>query len=226
MRIWFAALIFLFAHAAVAVPVKWEFQNAVVDVDGAAVTGYFIYDADLPATVCDLGAGLPTDAGVDPATQCYAPGAFSEFNIHIAETTLGFPGVAYAEDFDSATATVQDFDTNGELVVSNAESLWLESGSFDYWGECLSGEPADCVRFLQLGWDGVLTNAGGAVSLRPYASYLFVSDPAAFNPNIDFRSLSISGSLVGTVVPLPPAVWLFGSAVAGLAALRKQAVQK
>ena len=60
-----------------------------------------------------------------------------------------------------------------------------------------------------------LTNAGGVVEL--FAGSFSV----ASSPNFGSDDI-VSGSLTGTVVPIPAAVWLFGSALAGLGWMRRK----
>lgn len=77
-----------------------------------------------------------------------------------------------------------------------------------------SGAPA-----LQLGFATQLTNVGGVVTID-YAVESQCGDGCEI-PVSDYRSIS-SGQI--SAVPVPAAVWLFGSALAGLGWLRRKQV--
>jgi hypothetical protein len=67
-----------------------------------------------------------------------------------------------------------------------------------------------------------LTNSGGWLSLDTLnggevdACYISCYDPLSLSRNF------VSGGAFGVAVPLPPAVWLFGSALAGLGWVRRK----
>ena len=67
-----------------------------------------------------------------------------------------------------------------------------------------------------------LTNNGGWLSLDTLNSReLDVCNPSCYDPASLSRDV-ISGGAFGVAVPLPPAVWLFGSALAGLGWIRRR----
>jgi len=71
---------------------------------------------------------------------------------------------------------------------------------------------------LMLFFDESLSNAGGQVLLTLGNSGTYDYSPL---PG-DMRRAIISGSVVASVVPIPAAVWLFGSALAGLGWMRRK----
>ena len=80
--------------------------------------------------------------------------------------------------------------------------------------------PPNAVRFLAV-FDSFLTNAGGRVDLRPGTCFLSCEAYLQNNGTSAFRPTR-SGYLVGEVVPVPAAVWLFGSALAALSGMRRK----
>ena len=75
--------------------------------------------------------------------------------------------------------------------------------------------------------NGYTPTAGSSLDLFGFTVFSGLFDPAKINVAgfdrslLDFSQLSINGKLGVTAapVPLPPAVWLFGSALAGLAVI-------
>ena len=67
--------------------------------------------------------------------------------------------------------------------------------------------------WLALSFSDALTNAGGTVSLIP----------SSFVRNLDTDGVaSLTGSVSASNVPIPAAIWLFGSALAGLGWMRRK----
>jgi hypothetical protein len=67
---------------------------------------------------------------------------------------------------------------------------------------------------LKLQFVDPLTSGGGTVNLVPYSSYEWGKD---YNNNTFGLSL-VSGSV--SAIPIPAAIWLFGSALGGLGWMR------
>ncbi len=75
--------------------------------------------------------------------------------------------------------------------------------------------------FLSLTWDGALTNSGGTHNLVP--GLQTVDQGTRGDNNFNYAHGTISAS--SAITPIPAAVWLFGSALAGLGWMsRKQTV--
>lgn len=69
--------------------------------------------------------------------------------------------------------------------------------------------------------DGEMTNVGGTLILRTDFGGESVCLDADCNPSSPRRGI-VEGSIVGQVVPVPGAVWLFGSALGAVAWLRRR----
>jgi len=94
------------------------------------------------------------------------------------------------------------FDDYLPDTVAIAKSDFLRTDGFCGIGPC----------WLALSFGDALTNAGGTVSLVP----------SSFVRNLDTDGIaSLAGSVSASNVPVPAAVWLFGSALAGLGWIRR-----
>jgi hypothetical protein len=135
---------------------------------------------------------------------------------------------AVFEDGGTATGTfVYDAATNGYTGINLSSTDYLD-GEFQYGGEFyyVGGSPptssrldaggdsrqTDNVAGLILNWNGNLTNTGGTYGLIVPSSEMYGFYPA-------FRVVT-SGTV--SAVPIPAAVWLFGSALAGLGWMRRR----
>jgi hypothetical protein len=98
--------------------------------------------------------------------------------------------------------------------VSNmtSTSLSLASGAFGF-GTFYGAE-------LALVFATELTNAGGMIALVPNTDYLDPGDLDYYNEYTGEYFYLASGSI--TAVPIPAAVWLFGSGLAGLGWIRRK----
>lgn len=79
----------------------------------------------------------------------------------------------------------------------------------------LSGIPAAPVEtILSLGFSPQLTNAGGMVDLLNDSFEAICEEHIwCFGPSVDAQRFLVSGSMKASVVPIPAAAWLFGSAL-------------
>jgi hypothetical protein len=119
-------------------------------------------------------------------------------------------------DIDLVTDLV-DWSTEGELGASTSTELHLLQIITPY----PSCEYRDVIEYpycmdLNLQFVDPLTSGGGTVNLVPYSSYEWGND---YNNNTFGLSL-VSGSV--SAIPIPAAIWLFGSALAGLGWLRRK----
>ncbi|MGI9317873.1 MAG: VPLPA-CTERM sorting domain-containing protein [bacterium] len=191
----------LFSVCANAVPVKWELVDVRLysytyfdglGLDFIEITGSFIYDADK---------------------------AYNErfTDVHITGGALS--------DYTHATV-------NRDGAPNDKTAAFFENDSYSYW---------DAPNVLNLGFQEALTNAGGTVLLYP-ANYLYpelygpgericdepeslgCGGPGTYN-NVNGVGDGFGGNVgyvVGSAVPIPAAVWLFGSALVGLGWLRRK----
>jgi hypothetical protein len=82
-------------------------------------------------------------------------------------------------------------------------------------------ELPDFVRDLYIVYDAPLTNAGGVINIIA-VNDVYVDVPNEFPLNERTLSLPTTATISATAVPLPAAVWLFGSALAGLGWMRRK----
>jgi len=83
----------------------------------------------------------------------------------------------------------------------------------------LSGSSVAPIQRIELSFASALTSAGGEVLLdwgKYQAADIYPGPCQLICAEI------VSGSVVASVVPIPAAVWLFGSALAGLGWLRRR----
>jgi hypothetical protein len=187
------------AHAA---PVAWEFNSS----SGYTQSGE---SSDWIDGLNGVFAGSVTGSFVYDADAA-ADARISDVSVN-----------AFGDTFTSGT----DCSENGELFDAIVT-----------YGVCLSGA-ASGKRFI-IATDAALTNTGGERNLLYYPAFP-ITTPVYAEGNADFsaivscsdlegwcysRSVSsfVSGSLSGTVVPIPAAVWLFVSALAGLGWIRRR----
>ena len=122
-----------------------------------------------------------------------------------SDVLIGSVNYGYIPDFGySDTCCLADFTyDNGLENDSTALTLRL----FHIYGSFGNNN-------LQLDFATALTNSGGTISLLP------TSHEASTNGQYgDFETFFVSGSV--SAVPVPAAVWLFGSALAGMGWLRR-----
>jgi len=165
--------------------------DGVVFDGGSTASGQFDYDADT-ATVTNA-------------------------NIIVV---LGDPGNYWAQDYGDASPT-QSFTLSG-AASQGPDNIVIGSGTDQGW----SNDGTTLLFWeLELIFNSSLTNAGGTVNLLGSSSlselYNDIScGPLALTPDCEvFSETLIAGSV--SAVPMPAAVWLFGSALAGLGWLRR-----
>ncbi len=163
----------------------------VVLDNGSRLNGSFVFDADAPDTLPDGWGGV-------------FPAGYSEFNFDLSVFGLDASSAtgAYVEYFDPYTDLFQSHE--GQLYVTCQSSAACSSAPFE--------------TSLFLSFSTPLTNAGGVIDLSGALSNVVYSGDLW--PEIAYGIAS--GTIVGaTLVPVPAAVWLFASALAGLGWLRR-----
>ena len=109
------------------------------------------------------------------------------------------------------------FDTVDGYTV-NFDYMNRSQGYFGLTEEC-NGAGYTCFSFITLQFDA----AGTPTMVQQWENYGWNADgDFAYYPN-SLESASIGSYLVRNVVPLPAAVWLFVSALAGLGFARRRA---
>jgi hypothetical protein len=121
--------------------------------------------------------------------------------------------------FTPGGAVVAVYDMSSTIVagaVSNGQPDFLSMNGYDAY------DPNHNAAFVSFGFGEALTNAGGTVAVIGYGEdwteyYNPVSGILGDEPQNGF-----SGFVTAAAVPLPAAVWLFGSALAALGWLRRK----
>ena len=201
MRTGIALLVLFFSGAASAVPVQWTLKDVILD-DGANLTGTFIYDADAPADnlVEDYYYG-----------SFYYAAGYSAFDLRYE----GGPGI----DLDPERGAFVDYleCTYGCRTTDTGPDILAIRCSVH---DCLGGYEI----LLTLNFSSSLTNAGGEVALLggdPLLAGDFIANGCSWSCGATHYADIVSGSVVASVVPIPAAVWFFGSALAGMLGYRK-----
>ena len=157
----------------------------------------------------DSVAGAEIVAGASwPVTESFSGielVAGQDYFLHVhgvdAGFVAGFLGEFSIEGIDHLFA-------NGATTIATNDTDWLVSTSG--WG--------DYVGASSLGVNGIAP-WGPFPSIDASAQWLWSTD--AINDNEAFFTLAI----IATPVPLPPAIWLFASAVAGVVGFRSRNAQ-
>ena len=137
--------------------------------------------------------------------------------------------------FDADDGTFSEVNIYSDLG-SGSEFMFVDESANAGYLEFLAGDPGSPnltgTPLVQGILDGDMTNAGGGplflqIGTGPYGSALQAS---CYNADCSYWSgpafFFTSGNITGTVVPVPAAVWLFGSGLLGLVGIsrRKKAV--
>jgi hypothetical protein len=154
--------------------------------------------------------GIFDDGGTLTGTFVFDADTGSYTNINLSSTDYSTYYEPYSTEYDAGTAQF-----GAELTYSDF-TVWDASGLFVQGQARLA--PSEYIG-LDIFWGAALTNAGGTYSLvngrgRTYTTNLSVD--AGHGP---IRAIA-SGTV--STVPIPAAVWLFGSALAGLGWMRRK----
>jgi hypothetical protein len=204
MRHFFLSVAALLANSAYAVPVTWTLQD--VYLGGSLLTGSFVYDADAPDDAClDPYIGEFPDC---PKSHSYPSQQYSEIYIELSQP-LTSPDFTLELDINDGSANYNNWDYPPDYGVSHSGYLQL-NGNHAY----INGNNDYAV--LKLSFAESLTNAGGVIQVT--GSW----NPDPYNIYGIYNAIPLSGSVVASVVPIPAAVWLFGSGLAALGWIRKR----
>ena len=148
--------------------------------------------------------------------------------------------------YDAFTGTFYyDADTN---QYSDIDIILYEGASYqqhfqaETYNLAMGASDANQVSFIDLGYPNSssygfpvlelyfsqsLTNSGGVVYLGAASEYVYGElsndfGPLVFIPNSGDPYRSVTGTVTSSAVPVPAAIWLFGSALAGLGWLRRK----
>lgn len=192
----------LLANAAIAAPVTWTLQDVVLN-DGTLVNGYFVYDADAPIDMCTGQIVLETDPPC-PVESTQSSTAYSDWNLNFFTSENSFrvytDPVSYTDKSDQDNFSV---------------SCYFDCGTGIYDIGFLT---PDMGIYLMLDFASPLTNSGGVINLLTGwgTGLRFTSGVGGYEYSV------VSGSVIANVVPIPAAVWLFGSALAALGWVRRK----
>jgi hypothetical protein len=167
----------------------------------------------------DNGPSAPGIQSAQLSADGSAGASFPLIKVERLAEGLLIDGAAVTVSYDAkATLQTVDFPNTAGAVVFIAELLTEREGDNGASNEILQGPP----NFLTDQWQTYTFNtvlgpdAGGGVSL------LFKADCGAA-PNCRLTALIDNVTIDTTVVPVPAAVWLFGSALGLLGWVRRKA---
>jgi hypothetical protein len=189
--------ILLFVSAtANASAVTWTFQDVVFD-DGATLSGSFVYGGDSGFMLGETGLSVTGGDLSDKNYINWSGGVNSEsLNITVFQSALGA---------NHSGERVLQLAILGDLTVAGTISLTPAVDYADILGA--SGPPPGL--YYAYNREGFCTTAG--------CGLLDVTGAGGRN--------LVSGTIAGVAaVPIPAAVWLFGSALAGLGWLRRKQI--
>jgi hypothetical protein len=160
--------------------------------------------------------------------------------------TEPFAGVFGSSDFINPTFALEgsfdyDADTNVysniEITRSDTSRVLTQTScyfgcsdqtglTFGFVGTYDFETGAQVREYYRMAFDAPLTNAGGAVSLIIGSQFIDCDAYEGCDGGIDTEEGPLAtlggATIVGNVVPIPAAVWLFGSALAGLGLLKRK----
>ncbi len=129
-------------------------------------------------------------------------------------------------------STPGDLIINGEILANGANGGWAQASVFAHGGAGGGGSGGNIELYgdrILLDDDGIiqaLGGYGGGLSLQPYNI-----DPAAYSSGanggmgflwLEGNTLDLRGTIDAVVIPIPAAVWLFGSSLLGLIGIAKK----
>jgi hypothetical protein len=191
-------LLFTISAAASSAPITIDFEEFSIGETGSVESQGFTVSGS-------YNLGYQSGYQIEPAEILVGPSGTKSFGSYAS---------GWGQDGDGVTASVTVERTDGGVFAMHDFNLWLNADGNGYTN--ISGIDAngDSV-FLQLTWPG--TDAW--LSLR---SVSFEAIGAGFQ--IGNASAGLDNIVVSNVVPIPAAVWLFGSALAGLGWLRRKQI--
>ncbi len=191
-----AAVLLLGCGPAFAIPVTWTLGNVVFEECFWYSTECFYSASATGSFVYDADTNIYTDISIttDPGT-----------------TGPGLPGITYTGNNENYVTTgfVQDALSN-----ESSDGMTLAASFFGYF--CLGGW---CQNVLNLAFDSSLSNAGGVVSFDTSGTSRETINVETAGPGV-FSRYIVSGTV--SAVPIPAAVWLFGSGLGLLGWMRRR----
>jgi len=194
MKLLISFTLVLLSVTAQATPVVWTIQ---ADDGPDELVGSFVFDADLAQN------NFINEIGSDGNRIEWSDAWYSEVDID------GFFG-------PSAAADIVYYQCEIEFVsgtTPEGDPLYFRDGCDGTTNRTGLTVAGSSTSFYQLIFEEALTNAGGVVN---YSGFLL---EGFFCQGI---CGPISGTVVASVVPVPAAVWLFASALAGLGWMRRK----
>lgn len=181
----------------------------------------------------DMRISAPDQAIYDPEKGWYEPtimqfGAFADNNVDNFFTTFyGDPGGAWYHSTEYQSGW-QWYSNTGDGNGGNADEYTVEPGQFTSTAtrdfdtgvvlidfQTFVGDTLNIFSFLNVYGD---TYGAGSAA---YADFLRTLQASLGSPGVDGLIFEFGA---GSAIPVPPALWLFGSAMLGLIGLRKRQV--
>ena len=193
MRILSALLLIFVAHASNAAPVVWEINTTATGAAGVS------QDPVLIGTI------------VYDADAAFGPSVISSNLTYDASYYGPLGGAPQLLNFDVAGGYPPDLNFH-----DSASGQWFANPNWD--PTIVTG-----AFSLSMSLDQELTNAGGNVGFSAEVTFCRPDPELGCDGPVEvFTENSFSGTLTATAVPVPAAVWLFGSALAGLGWFRRK----
>lgn len=194
---------------------------AATQTSAASISYYLDQSNDLPdginyaqVTISD-GIGGNIDFSVDVLENAFSVSSGANFGMQAFSFN-------YDLSLSVSSANIQDIDPSSWTISQTANA----GGGFGKFEFELSGNGSSRTSLLSFSINGVngdtVNDYAIGSTLNPGSGEFFAAHIAGFDTTNDVSSAQFAGSTV--VVPVPAALWLFGSGLIGLVAVSRRKV--